>query len=422
MSGTQLSFSGLPRAPLVLPPPLKWAGGKRWLAPRLRLAWNQCAGVERFVEPCVGGMAAALAVMPKHALLNDINPHVINFYRQVQKGLTVEIKLENDRAIYDAHRDRFNELVRAGEWQSAEAAQLFYYLNRTGYNGLCRFNSQGEFNVPFGRYSAIAYRRDFRDYQSLIGGWEFSCIDFAQLDLRPSDFVYCDPPYDVEFTKYSRNGFTWRDQIRMAMWLAGHSGPTLVSNQATPRVVELYDAYGFDVLDIDGPRRIACNGNRRRAMEILAVRNLDLGGMDLTARDTSTGRVLEEMILPALSKGGYRTELQVRIGERLGGGRHTADAVAYPANGSRPVLISLKWQQVGGTAEQKVPFEVMCLAHAVHQNPAIFARAYLVLGGPGWTLREFFQGRGLGHYLTGVECVTVLSLEDFVARANASAL
>ena len=105
----------------------------------------------------------------------------------------------------------------------------------------------------------------------------------------------------------------------------------------------------------------------------------------MTPRNTNTGGVLEAMILPALERGGYEYETQVNVGVRCGGGTHKADAVARKA--AETVIVSLKWQQTSGTAEQKVPFEVMCLADAVRSGPA--HRAYLVLGGDGWSLRDY---------------------------------
>ena len=81
-------------------------------------------------------------------------------------------------------------------------------------------------------------------------------------------------------------------------------------------------------------------------------------------RDTTTGHVLESMILPALERGGYLYEKQVVIGQRLGGRKHQVD-VLLTAQGGGQIPVSLKWQQVSGTAEQKVPFEIMCLADAV---------------------------------------------------------
>jgi hypothetical protein len=134
----------------------------------------------------------------------------------------------------------------------------------------------------------------------------------------------------------------------------------------------------------------------------------------MVPRDTGTGGVLEQMVLPALRRGGYTYRTQVHIGERLGGGRHVVDALAEKAG--RRFLVSLKWQQTSGTAEQKVPFEVICLAEAVRSGG--YAKAYLVLGGEGWKLRDFYTGGGLRQHLTNVESVEIVTLEGFVATAN----
>ena len=256
-----------------LRPPLKWAGGKRWLAPRLRKLW-QGHTHRRLVEPFVGGLAVALELKPERALLNDVNPHLINFYRCLQRGLVAQVEMQNRERAYYRHRERFNALIRRGEHRTQEAASLFYYLNRTGYNGLCRFNRKGEFNVPFGRYKRIRYRTDWRSYAPLLSRWRFLCLDFAQLELQPDDWVYADPPYDVEFTSYSRHGFDWEDQVRLAEWLAGHRGPVIASNQATGRIRELYGRLGFQITLLEAPRRISCNGDRRPAVEILATKGL----------------------------------------------------------------------------------------------------------------------------------------------------
>jgi DNA adenine methylase len=155
-----------------------------------------------------------------------------------------------------------------------EAASLFYYLNRTGYNGLCRFNQSGEFNVPFGRYLTINYRHDFREYKPVFSKWIFSRRPFTKVALQPDDFVYADPPYDVEFRQYSKDGFHWEEQVRTAEWLAKHPGPVVLSNQATKRIGDLYRDLGYKLVFVKGPRRISCTGNRTPATEILALRNL----------------------------------------------------------------------------------------------------------------------------------------------------
>jgi DNA adenine methylase len=241
--------------------------------PHLLSLWEPHRG-RRLVEPLCGGLAVAFGLRPGAAVLNDINPHAINFYRWVQRGLRTRLRMANDRETFDAHRRQFNRLVSGGRQETRQAAALFYYLNRTGYNGLCRFNGSGEFNVPFGSYAAINYRKDFADYRTLFSRWSFRCGDFETLSLHPGDFIYADPPYDVPFRQYSREGFAWEDQVRLARWLARHEGPVALSNQATERIVGLYRELGFSLRFLDAPRMISCTGDRTRAPEVLALRGV----------------------------------------------------------------------------------------------------------------------------------------------------
>lgn len=136
------------------------------------------------------------------------------------------------------------------------------------------------------------------------------------------------------------------------------------------------------------------------------------------SRNTRTGSVLERMILPALEQGGYSCRVQEKLGKRLGVGSHVVDAIAEKSE--IQILVSVKWQQVSGTAEQKVPFEVICLMEAVENGP--YHKAYLVLGGEGWTLRDFYTLNGLAKYLDYRESVEIMTLEAFVARANSGKL
>jgi DNA adenine methylase len=260
-----------------LSPPLKWAGGKRWLLPHLQPIWDRFKR-RRLVEPFCGGLAVALGLRPQRVLLSDANPHLINFYRWLQKGLRTAIPMRNDQELYYQHRAEFNRLVTSGLDASQEAAELFYYLNRTGFNGLCRFNRSGEFNVPFGRYKSINYVRDFAPYREALRHWHLVAGDFADLPVQPEDFIYADPPYDVQFRQYAKDGFEWPDQVRLAEWLAKHPGPVVASNQATDRILELYGDLGFQVTLLDAPRMISCTGDRSPAKEMLAARGTDCGG------------------------------------------------------------------------------------------------------------------------------------------------
>lgn len=120
------------------------------------------------------------------------------------------------------------------------------------------------------------------------------------------------------------------------------------------------------------------------------------------------------MILPALERGGYSWQKQVAIGCRPGGRKHKVDAVA--SKDEQKIVVSLKWQQVNGTSEQKVPFEVICLAEVI--NCGSCNKAYLVLGGDGWSLRDYYVSGGLTQHLVHADKVKILTLERFVALAN----
>ncbi len=142
-------------------PPLKWAGGKRWLVPHLLSLWNPHRA-RRLVEPLCGGLAVSLGLVPERALISDINPHTINFYSWLKRGFRNSLRMRNEKICFYARRARFNQLIREGKADSKESASLFYYLNRTCYNGLCRFNSKGEFNVPFGVTTRLITKRTFQ--------------------------------------------------------------------------------------------------------------------------------------------------------------------------------------------------------------------------------------------------------------------
>jgi hypothetical protein len=136
--------------------------------------------------------------------------------------------------------------------------------------------------------------------------------------------------------------------------------------------------------------------------------------------DTRTGAVLEAMVLPALTRGGYTYQTQAKIGQRLGCGAHKVDVLAEK-NGRR-LLISLKWQQASGTIEQKVPFEAICLAEALERG---YDKAYVVLGGEGMRarLRQFYVSGGLKPYLNVPwDRIDIMTLEGFIAKANQGTL
>lgn len=254
-------------------PPIKYPGGKRFLVNTIKALWTNSRSI-RLVEPFSGAMAISLGIAPKKARLNDLNPHVINFYQSIQKGFSIEIAMQNDEEFYYAKRNQFNSLISNGQYTTCIAASLFYYLNRTCFNGLVRFNASGLFNVPFGRYKTINYQRYFPEIRKIIRNWKFTSDDFTKVRINKTDFLYVDPPYDTEFTNYSGKGFDWPEQKRLIKHLAKYQCPIVISNQATDRILDLYIKNGYQTKIIDAPRTISCNGDRKKAKEILALKNI----------------------------------------------------------------------------------------------------------------------------------------------------
>ena len=134
------------------------------------------------------------------------------------------------------------------------------------------------------------------------------------------------------------------------------------------------------------------------------------------ARDTSTGKVHEVMVRAGLEEGGYQIEEQTQVGTRPNGRKHMVDLIA--TRDGHSVLISLKWQQVNGTAEQKIPFEAICLSEALKQSHPKYDKAYIVLGGEGWTLKDFYTSPDFLPHLNLSHPVSVLRTDQFIAFAN----
>jgi hypothetical protein len=141
-------------------------------------------------------------------------------------------------------------------------------------------------------------------------------------------------------------------------------------------------------------------------------------------RDTTTGRDFENRVETAFKEAGYRTAHQVPAGTRPNGGKHYVDVVAR--KDGRNILVSLKWQQAGGTAEQKIPYEMICLSEAIAQSAKAekqedrYSKAILVLGGEGWTLKEWYLSGGLKKHLPAAAAlVQIHSHESFLKALKA---
>jgi DNA adenine methylase len=273
----KVNITKLPKMKKKIEPALKQVGGKRLLVPKILQYWDPNKD-SRLVELFVGGMSVALGLSPKKALLNDANRHLINFHRHVQSGLTIDIEMQNDEKFFYERRIEFNQLIVDGKCQTNRAAQLWYYLNRTDYNGLSRFsggkrlNKPEKFNAPFGDYKKINYATDFLQFKEVLKNWEFTSGDFATLKLDDEDFIYADPPYYDTFTKYCVDDFSWEDQIRLVEYLSAHPGKVIASNLASPKILDLYSSCGFTVETIQAANRISCTGDRTPMQEMFATK------------------------------------------------------------------------------------------------------------------------------------------------------
>ena len=228
--------------PLVTPgeaalrPPLKWAGGKRWQLPHLGPLWKPNAD-RRLVEPFCGGLAVALGLKPARAWLNDANPHLVNFYTWLQRGLHIQIPMENDERVFYRHRDRFNAILVAGDGSGRGGGRALLLSEPNRIQRALPVQP----SRPFQRavrplHAHPVHARFLRPIAKRLPGGRSRAATSRVCRSNPTDFVYADPPYDVEFTQYARGGFTWRDQERTARWLSRHPGPVVLVNQATDRM------------------------------------------------------------------------------------------------------------------------------------------------------------------------------------------
>lgn len=267
-------------------PLLKWVGSKRWHVQQVARYHDREV---RTVELFCGGCAMTLGLTPRRALLNDANPHLINFYQQAQTGLDFEgFDLTGSEGLYYDYRAWFNRLVREGRSRTPDAAQLFYYLMHHGYNGLCRFNQKGEFNVPH-RPGRTAPVRDWAAVREQLKSYVFTNDDFGDVMLEEDDFVYADPPYDGTFNDYTENGWSCADMEMLALMLRHHPGRVIIMNSATPWVLSLFKDLGYVTTLVESKQSMHRSQGRSDVVpEVMATNfSVDLGD-NITPGDSHT--------------------------------------------------------------------------------------------------------------------------------------
>lgn len=261
---------------------LKWAGGKYGLVEQIHAKLPEG---NKLIEPFVGAGSVFLNSDFDKYLLNDVNQDLINLYKIVKArpktfvkdAKTLFVQTNNQKVAFYGLREEFNQST-----DPYHRSLLFLYLNRHGFNGLCRYNLSGGFNVPFGSYIKPYFPEDeifaFSEKAKKV---KFVCEDYSKVfaRARKGNVIYCDPPYaplteTANFTSYSTGGFDANAQANLAK-LAERTAfkrdiPVLISNHDTVLTRKLYDEAQQSFVKV--ARSISQNGSKRnKVSEIFAL-------------------------------------------------------------------------------------------------------------------------------------------------------
>lgn len=207
-------------------PLIKYRGGKRREIPQFQHLIPQ--DYDRYIEPFFGGGAVFFQQEPDHSIINDVNIPLITFYEQIANQYDVIMgELRELSAIYEANSEEYEELKRLYPDERIEnrnealyyrirdmyngitdpeyqPATLYYFINKTAYSGMIRFNTRGEYNVPFGRYKHFNVEIISPEHSQLLQNADILHLDFEEVFnmTEENDFVFLDPPYDCIFHDY----------------------------------------------------------------------------------------------------------------------------------------------------------------------------------------------------------------------------
>ncbi|MGD1457748.1 Dam family site-specific DNA-(adenine-N6)-methyltransferase [Vibrio harveyi] len=261
---------------------LKWAGGKYGLVEDIQ---RHLPPARKLVEPFVGAGSVFLNTDYDHYLLADINPDLINLYNLLKEHPEEYISEAKRWFVAENNRKEAYLNIRA-EFNKTDDVMYrslaFLYMNRFGFNGLCRYNKKGGFNVPFGSYKKPYFpEAELEFFAEKAKKATFVCEGYPETfsRARKGSVVYCDPPYaplsnTANFTSYAGNGFTLDDQAALAdiaEKAATERGiPVLISNHDTTLTRRLYHGAELNVVKVK--RTISRNGSgRNKVDELLAL-------------------------------------------------------------------------------------------------------------------------------------------------------
>ena len=226
-----------------LHPLIKWSGGKKdelkHIIPFLPSSFNI------YLEPFFGGGALYFHLKPSNGVINDVHQELIDFYTTVKKGNTNEII-----KFMDNHPNEENTYYQVRKYKpetQIQNAQRFYYLRKTCYRGMLRYNSRGEFNIPYGKYKTCNYQDLYNpEYENLLKNTEIFNKDFQYIFENYDDsnnFMFLDPPYDSEFTDYGYCSFGKEEHIKLNECFKTTKIMCLMVIGKTDFIVNLYKDY-----------------------------------------------------------------------------------------------------------------------------------------------------------------------------------
>ncbi|GEM54637.1 DNA methyltransferase [Flavobacterium branchiophilum] len=258
-------------------PLVKYRGGKSKEIPHLINHIPYFNG--RYIEPFFGGGALFFHLEPKKAIINDINSKLISFYLGVKDNFELlKTELSEIEKVYATNRKKFEELKSKTldervddenehlyyqirnmfndltEKKYSEAL-LYFFINKTAYSGMIRYNSKGEFNVPYGRYANLNTSLVTKAHNNLLNKTEIYNLDYSEIFrmVDKDDFMFLDPPYDCVFSDYGnvehKDGFNERNHIELANQYKQLKCKALMVIGRTPLTEKLYgemivDEYG----------------------------------------------------------------------------------------------------------------------------------------------------------------------------------
>ncbi|EJT6154247.1 Dam family site-specific DNA-(adenine-N6)-methyltransferase [Clostridium perfringens] len=282
-------------------PILKYRGGKSKEIPEILRHIPK--NYNRYIEPFFGGGALYFYLENKNSIINDINTRLINFYRDVANNYEdMRVQLDKLHKIYERNQRQYEELkainpdVRVenlNENLFYEMRDLFnnnttnkyldsviyFFINKTAYSGMIRYNKKGEFNVPFGRYKNMNTRLLTNNHHKLLRTAKIYNTSYQDIFnmAEENDFMFLDPPYDCQFTDYGNgNEFTEEDHRELSEAFRNLRCKALMVVSKTPLMEELYADFIVNDATYDKVYGVNIRNRFDRNAEHLIIRNYDI--------------------------------------------------------------------------------------------------------------------------------------------------